>query len=439
MPHPLFTPVNLPNGQILPNRIAKAAMEESMATAGQLPGPMLTNLYRTWARGGAGLLITGNVMVHDAALTGPAGVVLDKDTPLEPYRRWAGAAHSGGGKVWMQVNHPGRQIQRNMPGVTWGPSATRVNTGRTSALFDVPEEMTEAQITATIDRFVDTARQAERAGFDGVEIHAAHGYLLSQFLSPLSNTRTDSWGGSLHNRARLLLEITRRTRDAVSPDFAVAVKLNSADFQRGGFDKDDARQVIAWLAPLGVDLVELSGGSYESPAMTGNPAGRQDARTAAREAYFLELAEELVTDSPVPLMVTGGVTRRPVAEKVIDSGVAVVGIGTALAVDPGLPNAWKSGQDAAVTVPRVRIRDKALASAASMARVRYQLRRLGRGRPASIRTNALWAFGVEQVRDTLARRRYAAWLDDHDTRTDTHRVYERPEYTASHQGLKLPH
>lgn len=92
MPHPLFTPVNLPNGQVLPNRIAKAAMEESMATTGQLPGPMLTNLYRTWARGGAGLLITGNVMVHDAALTGPAGVVLDKDTPLEPYRRWAGAA-----------------------------------------------------------------------------------------------------------------------------------------------------------------------------------------------------------------------------------------------------------------------------------------------------------------------------------------------------------
>jgi 2,4-dienoyl-CoA reductase-like NADH-dependent reductase (Old Yellow Enzyme family) len=413
MSHPLFTPLTLPNGQVLPNRIAKAAMEESMAEPGQLPGTRLNALYRTWARGGAGLLITGNVMVHDAALTGPAGVVLDKDTPLEPYRQWATAAHSGGGKVWMQINHPGRQIQKNMPGVVWGPSATRVNTGRTSALFTVPEEMTGEQIEATVERFVETARQAERAGFDGVEIHAAHGYLLSQFLSPLSNTRTDDWGGSLHNRARLLLEITRRIRGAVSADTAVAVKLNSADFQRGGFDKDDARQVISWLAPLGVDLVELSGGSYESPAMTGNPADGQDPRSAAREAYFLELAEDLVADSPVPLMVTGGVTRRPVAEKVVDSGVAVVGIGTALAVNPDLPNDWKdgtAGTDTAVVLPATGIRDKALASAASMARVRHQLRRLSSGRPASTRTNALWAFGVEQVRDTVARRRYATWL-----------------------------
>lgn len=418
MSHPLFTPLNLPNGQVLPNRIAKAAMEESMADTGQLPGTRLTTLYRTWGRGGAGLLITGNVMVQDAALTGPAGVVLDRDTPLEPYRRWATAARSGGGKVWMQINHPGRQIQKNMPGVAWGPSATRVDTGRTSAMFAVPQEMTAAQIEATVERFVDTARQAERAGFDGVEIHAAHGYLLSQFLSPLSNTRTDDWGGSLHNRARLLLDITRRTREAVSEEFAVAVKLNSADFQRGGFDKDDARQVIDWLAPLGVDLVELSGGSYESPAMTGNATEGQDARTAAREAYFLELAEELVADSPVPLMVTGGVTRRAVAEKVVDSGVDVVGIGTALSVNPDLPNDWRNSAgtntdtDTAAVLPRIRIRDKALASAASMALVRHQLRRLSEGRPAGTRANALRVFGAELVRDSLARRRYASWLKE---------------------------
>lgn len=141
-------------------------------------------------------------------------------------------------------------------------------------------------------------------------------------------------GGSLQNRARMLLDIVQAVRAAVSPSFAVAVKLNSADFQRGGFDTDDARQVIEMLEPLGVDLVELSGGSYESPAMTGRPA---DESTQAREAYFLDLAKTLVKRGPVPLMLTGGITQRYSAERVLDSGVAVVGMGTALTLIPISP------------------------------------------------------------------------------------------------------
>ncbi|GAB3744175.1 hypothetical protein GCM10027598_78280 [Amycolatopsis oliviviridis] len=178
----------------------------------------------------------------------------------------------------------------------------------------------------------------------GVEIHAAHGYLLSQFLSPLVNRREDQWGGSLPNRARMLLDVVRAVRETVSPSFAVAVKLNSADFQRGGFDTDDAREVIAMLEPLGVDLVELSGGSYESLAMSGRPA---DARTQAREAYFLDLARDLVKTSPLPLMLTGGITRRDTAERVLDGGVAMAGMGTALAVTPDLPDRWRRGGEAA--------------------------------------------------------------------------------------------
>lgn len=271
---PAFAPFTLPSGgATLPNRMVKAAMEENMAVAGQLPpGKELVELYHRWSRGGGvGTIITGNVMVHAEALTGPAGVVLDAQSPpIGPFREWANAAKGGGAKVWMQINHPGRQIQADMPGVAWSPSATRVELGKNSKRFaHPPQAMTALQINDTVNRFATTARRAEEAGFDGVEIHAAHGYLLSQFLSPLVNQRTDEWGGTLENRARLLLDIVRTVRRVVDPTFTVAVKLNSADFQRGGFDSDDAAQVIAMLAPLGVDVVELSGGSYEAPAMTG--------------------------------------------------------------------------------------------------------------------------------------------------------------------------
>ncbi|MFF3393456.1 2,4-dienoyl-CoA reductase [Streptomyces sp. NPDC002669] len=332
----LFSPLPLRSGATLGNRIAKAALEEDVAGDGQLPDQRLSALYRRWAAGGTGLLITGNVMVHAEALTGPAGIVLDDAAPLEPFTEWAAAAKSGGGAVWMQISHPGRRIRANMPGVVWGPSAVGVDLGRHSGRFGRPVAMPPEQTEATVARFAVTAARAERAGFDGVEIHAAHGYLLSQFLSPLSNRRTDAWGGPLERRARMLLDVVRAVRAVVSPSFAVAVKINSADFQRGGFDADDAREVIAMLEPLGVDLVELSGGSYESPAMTGRSA---DARTRVREAYFLDLAKDLVGTSPLPLMLTGGITRRETAEKVLADGVALVGMGTALALTPTCPPA----------------------------------------------------------------------------------------------------
>ncbi|MEU4115701.1 NADH:flavin oxidoreductase/NADH oxidase family protein [Kitasatospora sp. NPDC028055] len=403
----LFSPLHLRSGAVLRNRIAKAAMEENMAGDGQLPDRRMLELYRRWAAGGTGLLITGNVMVHAEALTGPGGVVLDEAAPLEPFTAWAEAAKSGGGAVWMQINHPGRQVAADMPGVVWGPSAVGVDLGRHSGRFGRPTAMTPEQIGATVERFATTAARAARAGFDGVEIHAAHGYLLSQFLSPLVNRRTDAWGGSLENRARMLLDVVRAVRAAVPPAFAVAVKLNSADFQRGGFDADDARQVIAMLAPLGVDLVELSGGSYESPAMTGRPA---DDRTRAREAYFLDLAEELVTTSPLPLMLTGGITRRETAERALAGGVELVGIGTALAVTPDLPDRWAAGREADRGIRPVTWSDKALASAATMAQVRHQLRRLARGRAPRPGTHPAVALLAEQLQQRQALRRYRTWL-----------------------------
>ncbi|MFE2009790.1 NADH:flavin oxidoreductase/NADH oxidase family protein [Streptomyces sp. NPDC059491] len=403
----LFSPLHLRSGQVLGNRIAKAAMEENMAGEGQLPDGKLVSLYRQWAAGGTGLLITGNVMVHAEALTGPGGVVLDEHAPLEPFAAWAKAAKSGGGAVWMQINHPGRQVASDMPGVVWGPTDIGVSLGRHSSRFGRPTAMTARQIADTVARYAVTARRAEEAGFDGVEIHAAHGYLLSQFLSPLVNRRTDQWGGSPENRARMLLDIVRAVRAEVSASFAVAVKLNSADFQRGGFAADDARQVIEMLAPLGVDLVELSGGSYESPAMTGRPA---DDRTQAREAYFLDLAEDLVKTSPLPLMLTGGITRRVTADRVLDSGVSVIGMGTALAVTPDLPERWRQGREADRGIRPVTWSDKALASAAGMAQVRHQMRRLARGRTPRPGTHPAIALLAEHRKQRSALRSYRAWL-----------------------------
>jgi 2,4-dienoyl-CoA reductase-like NADH-dependent reductase (Old Yellow Enzyme family) len=403
----LFAPRALRCGLVLPNRIGKAAMEEGLAGHAQLPDDRLVSLYRRWGAGGAGLLITGNVMVHKEAMTGPRGIVLDRDAPLESFERWAAAGKAGGAVMWMQISHPGRQVRANMPGVVWGPSAVAMDLGKHSKRFHTPKAMTPEQIEATVDRFVVAAVRAEAAGFDGVEIHGAHGYLLSQFLSPLANQRTDEWGGSLENRARMLLDVVAAVRASVSPAFAVAVKLNSADFQRGGFDADDARRVIAMLEPLGVDLVELSGGSYESPAMSGRPA---DARTLAREAYFLDLATELAVTSQLPLMLTGGISRRDTAEQVIAGGIDVVGMATALAVTPDLPNRWRDHEDVARRLRPITWSDKTLASAAGMALVRHQLRRIARHKDPVLGTWPMLAFVCDNVDQTRALRRYRSWL-----------------------------
>jgi 2,4-dienoyl-CoA reductase-like NADH-dependent reductase (Old Yellow Enzyme family) len=405
----LFSPLQLRSGGTLRNRIAKAAMEENLAGSSQLPDGRLVSLYRRWGAGGAGLLITGNVMIHAEALTGPGGVVLDERAPLDPFRRWADSAKAEGAAVWMQISHPGRQVRADMPGVAWAPSAVAVQLGKHSKRFGKPVAMTDAQISATVERFATTARLAEQAGFDGVEVHAAHGYLLSQFLSPLVNQRSDAWGGVLENRARLLLDVVRAIRTVVSPSFAVAVKLNSADFQRGGFDTDDAARVIAMLEPLGVDLVELSGGSYESPAMAGRPT---DGRSAAREAYFLELAAELAKTSRLPLMLTGGISSRETAEQVLASGVELVGMATAIAVTPELPNRWREGREATERLKPVTWSDKTLASAASMALVRHQMRRITRGKHPSGKTHPVHALVSDQRNQRRALRRYRNWLEN---------------------------
>jgi 2,4-dienoyl-CoA reductase-like NADH-dependent reductase (Old Yellow Enzyme family) len=403
----MFEKLTLPNGSVIANRIAKAAMEENMADADQAPSQQLMRLYQSWADGEAGLILTGNVMVDGRAVTGPGGVVLENDRHLDRFKRWAGIGRSGGAQFWLQINHPGRQMQANLGQETWAPSAVPLDLGKLSNRFAVPRMMTQDLIAEVIARFATSARLGEQAGFTGVEIHAAHGYLVNQFLSPLTNQRTDQWGGSPENRARLLLEIVKAVRAVVSPPFAVAVKLNSADFQRGGFTTDDARQVVEMLGRLQVDLVELSGGSYEAPAMQGQA---RDGRTLAREAYFLEFARDIKAAATMPVMVTGGIRRRPVVEQVLGTGVDMVGMATALAIDPFLPRDWRLGKDNAPELAPITWKNKVLASLANMAVVKFQLNKLSKGQTPNPNVSPLRALTLQQIAIAFRTRQYRRWV-----------------------------
>lgn len=405
---PLFAPLTLPNGICIPNRLAKAAMEENMADADHAPSAALLRLYRAWAEGGAGLILTGNVMVDARAMTGPAGVVLEDERLLDRFQAWAAAGRAHGAQLWMQINHPGRQVPAALGQPTLAPSALALDLGAQSKRFARPRAMSADDIAEVQQRFVRTALLAERAGFTGVQIHAAHGYLLSQFLSPLANRREDAWGGGLAQRARLLLDIVRAVRASVAPGFAVSVKLNSADFQRGGFSAQEAQTVVGWLAPLGVDLVELSGGSYEAPVMMG---GVRDAQTEAREAYFLEFARDIAATATLPLMVTGGIRRREVAEQVLASGMAMAGLATALAIAPDLPRQWRQGQPAVPAPLRpITWRSKPLAASAHMAVVKHQLNRLSRKQSSHPGVSPIWALLLAQARTLRQARRYRRWM-----------------------------
>ena len=335
----LNEPLQLPNGLVLPNRIMKAAMSEALADAHHAPDGRLVRLYDRWSRGGYGLLITGNVMVDHTQLGEPGNVVIEDDRELAALSRWAKSTHDAGVPIWVQLNHPGRQSNPLAIGHTpVAPSAVPLNLPGSPT----PRALTGAEIEGIIERFATAASVCEAAGFDGVQIHAAHGYLVTQFLSPLTNLRDDEWGGDSERRMRFLLDVIRRIRARVSPAFAVSVKLNSADFQRGGFTEDDSRQVVSALADEAIDLIEISGGNYESPAMSGSAA----ASTRAREAYFLDYARTVrQVAGQVPLAVTGGFRTQEAMTQAVESGDCdVVGLARPTVTLPDAAEAILSGR-----------------------------------------------------------------------------------------------
>ena len=345
----LRDPLTLPCGQVLPNRLMKAALSEGMADKRNAPDNRLERLYTTWGRGGYGLILTGNVMVDGSQLGEPGNVVIEDERNLDALSRWAKATKDGGVPIWVQLNHPGRQSNPlDLGHKPVAPSAIAMSIPGAPT----PRELTSAEIEEIIERFATSAAVCETAGFDGVQIHGAHGYLVAQFLSPLSNQRTDEWGGDPARRMRFLIEVVRRIRTRVAPGFAVGLKLNSADFQRGGFTEDESRGVLAALAGEGLDLIEVSGGSYEQPAMMGSAADS----TRAREAYFLDYARtvrSIVGD--IPLAVTGGFRSRSAMEEAVNSGECdVIGLGRPTATTPDAADALLSGRAESVTAHQIR-------------------------------------------------------------------------------------
>jgi len=328
----LSQPLTLPCGAILKNRFCKSAMTEAIAGPDDSPTLGHQKLYNRWAKGGMALQITGNVMVDKRYLERPGNVVVEDEGVLDALQQWASAAKSDGSQIWMQISHPGRQCPIVVNTRPLSPSAEKL---QILGLFGKPRAMTAGDIEDAITRYARTAQIAKKAGFDGVQIHAAHGYLVSQFLSPITNRRNDDWGGSLENRARFLRRIYAATRAAVGPDFPVAVKLNSADFQKGGFSLEDCAQVAKWLEQDGIDLIELSGGTYEQMSFVNGVEDQKRESTRKREAYFLEYAREVRKAVGVPIAVTGGFRSLAVMERAVsEDGIDMIGLARPLCVQP---------------------------------------------------------------------------------------------------------
>jgi 2,4-dienoyl-CoA reductase-like NADH-dependent reductase (Old Yellow Enzyme family) len=372
-------------GAVLSNRIAKAAMSEQLAREDGAPSEGLIRLYQRWAPSGAGVLLTGNVMVDRRALAEPGNAFVEDDRHLPLLKSWAAAARSGGGgHVWMQINHPGRQCPKTMTRDPVAPSAVPV---KIAGQFAVPRALTSAEIQDIVGRFARTAGIAREAGFTGVQIHGAHGYLVSQFLSPRANLREDDWGGDPERRRRFLLEVVRAVRARVGPDFPVAVKLNSADFQRGGFTEEDSMAVVEALEREAVDLLEISGGTYESTVMF---LGSAKESTRQREAYFQEYAEKVRARTKLPLMVTGGFrTAAGMAGAIAEGSVDVVGLARPMALEPDLPARLLSGQSTRSAAERRKVGLRMLDALAENQWYLQQLHLMAAGRDPDARRGTI--------------------------------------------------
>lgn len=311
------SPFTLPCGVIVPNRLVKAATTERLSDPYFKPGKELIHLYERWSDTGAGLIITGNVMVDRTHCESAGNVALDDATNIEDLKKWTAAGTKNGNQLWTQLSHSGRQTSKFVKKRPKSASDVQL---KKMGLFGKPVPLTEEEILEVISNFRIAAKNSKAAGFTGVQIHAAHGYLLNQFLSPITNKREDQWGGSIQNRSRLLKEIIVAVRQEVGDDFPISVKLNSADFQRGGFDEKDSLEVINMLEELGVDLLEISGGTYEKLAFFLLNEENAKESTKKREAYFLDFAQKVREFSKLPLLLTGGFRTYDFANECIQNG-----------------------------------------------------------------------------------------------------------------------
>lgn len=334
----MFNVLELPCGVVLKNRIAKSAMSDSLGDGTGHPTSEQNRLYQRWADGGLAISIIGEVQATSNYAEKPGNLVLDANADMSKFRELAALGASNNTQLWLQLGHAGALAYAPISNPK-GPSA-----------LDLPdlrcEAMTQVEINQVPLEFARTAKLAQQAGFGGVQIHAAHGFLLSQFLSPLFNKRSDEYGGSVANRMRLLRASIEATRAAVGPHFPIAVKLNSSDQLEGGFSEDEALEVVAALDGTSVDIIDISGGTYF-------PGAKSASDSAGRGPYFIGFAKRARLVTSKPLMLTGGFKTRAQAKEAVQSGaVDVVGLARALVLEPALPNLWMKNQTADPVFPQ---------------------------------------------------------------------------------------
>lgn len=334
----LFDPLKLPCGVILKNRMVKSAMSDSLGDGTGHPTAEQIRLYQRWAEGGIAASIIGEVQGTAHYAEKPGNLVLNDASDGERFRELAKRGSENDTMLWLQLGHGGALAYAPTSSPK-GPSA-----------LDLPgihcAELTLDEIRGLPAEFARTAELAQRTGFGGVQIHAAHGFLLSQFLSPLFNKRIDEYGGTIDYRMRLLLETIEEVRAAVGPTFPIAVKLNSSDQLEGGLTNEDALKVVAALDKSTVDLIDISGGTYF-------PGAKAASDGAGRGPYFIEFAKRARAATTKPLMLTGGFKTRAQADDAVASGtVDVVGLARALVLEPSLPNLWELGQKPEPAFPR---------------------------------------------------------------------------------------
>lgn len=332
-------------------------MTEALADDWGRPTERLCRLYSRWSEGGAGLLITGNIQIDRRYVERPGNVCIDgaqDEEQIEKLKAFARAAQQHGSKIFAQISHGGRQSNGMINMNPVGPGNVRLELPQ--MFFGTPTALSVDEIQDIKHRFISAAKVCKECGFDGIQIHSAHGYLLSSFLNPRANNRPelfgpiDEYGGPLENRMRLLIDIVRGIRTEVGSSYPISVKLNSADFQEGGFTPEEAVQVAIRLDQEGIDLLEISGGNYESGIYEDAVTKQEQSKglresTKRREAYFLTYAIEVKNAMQrTPTLVTGGWRSRQNMESAIkDKECSLIGLGRPLCGDPDGPKKLLSG------------------------------------------------------------------------------------------------
>ena len=326
------------NGLTLPNRFVRSATWEGLATADGEVTPDLTLAMTTLARGGIGLIISGHAYVDRVGQAGPRQLGIYSDELVPGLSEMVSAVHSAGGRIVAQLAHAGYFAANKLSGLApWAAS------GEVDLMEGQRHSMTVADIQKTVNAFADAAERAVAAGFDGVQIHSAHGYMLSQFLSPLFNRRTDAYGGEIANRVRIHLEILKAVRSVVGTKYPVLMKFNCSDFVDGGLGLQDALDAAAAVEKAGLDAIELSGGLLRSSLMGPSPS-RSGINKPSREAYHQTEARAFKARLNLPLILVGGLRSIEVAEKLVSDGVAdYISMSRPLIREPGLIARWQAG------------------------------------------------------------------------------------------------